>query len=104
MHDDTTTPQGANRNVDAPDFGATPTHHAQQAAKHYELVALALAVILCAFLSILPSLIYKLSALPYGLVSLSLVIGAIIASDHRHVIRFWVFVTASVLVSLGGIL
>jgi len=103
MHDDTNTPQGASRNTDAPDFEAIFTQPAHETAKHYELVAIALAVVLCAFFSILPSLIYKLSDLPYGLVSLSLVIGAIIASEHRHLIRFWAFVTASILVSLGGV-
>ena len=68
----------------------------------YELIAFVTALLLVVFIGLLPTLIdAKLKQLPFCLIGLAFVFGALLAYQHQHHGRFWAFIVASVLIVLG---
>jgi hypothetical protein len=68
----------------------------------YELLAFTAALLLVVFIGLLPTLINaNLKQLPFCLISLAFVFGALLAYQHPHHGRFWAFIVASVLIVLG---
>jgi inner membrane protein involved in colicin E2 resistance len=68
----------------------------------YELIAFVTALLLVVFIGLIPTLIdAKLKQLPFCLIGLAFVFGALLAYQHQHHGRFWAFIVASVLIVLG---
>lgn len=68
----------------------------------YELLAFTTALLLVVFIGLIPTLIdAKLKQLPFCLIGLAFVFGALLAYQHQHHGRFWAFIVASVLIVLG---
>lgn len=68
----------------------------------YELLAFTTALLLVVFIGLLPTLINaNLKQLPFCLIGLAFVLGALLAYQHQHHGRFWAFIVASVLIVLG---
>ena len=62
-----------------PENGHTPTNYG------YELVAFVTALLLVVFIGLLPTLIdAKLKQLPFCLIGLAFVFGALLAYQHQH--------------------
>jgi prepilin signal peptidase PulO-like enzyme (type II secretory pathway) len=78
--------------------------HQQQATPNYgyELLAFTTALLLVVFIGLIPTLIdAKLKQLPFCLVGLAFVLGALLAYHHQHHARFWAFIVAAVLITTG---
>ena len=68
----------------------------------YELIAFVTALLLVVFIGLIPTLIdAKLKQLPFCLVGLAFVLGALLAYHHQHHARFWAFIACAVLIVLG---
>ena len=68
----------------------------------YELLAFTTALLLVVFIGLLPTLVNaNLKQLPFCLISLAFVFGALLAYQHQHHGRFWAFIVAAVLMVLG---
>lgn len=68
----------------------------------YELIAFTTALLLVVFIGLLPTLVNaNLKQLPFCLISLAFVFGALLAYQHQHHGRFWAFIVAAVLMVLG---
>lgn len=68
----------------------------------YELLAFTTALLLVVFISLLPTLINaNLKQLPFCLIGLAFVFGALLAYQHQHHGRFWAFIVASVIITTG---
>jgi len=89
MHANPSTAQPCAPITDTPNYG-------------YELIAFITALLLVVFIGILPSLISaNLKQLPFCLIGLAFVFGALLAYQHQHHGRFWAFIVASILIVLG---
>lgn len=68
----------------------------------YELLAFTTALLLVVFIGLLPTLASaNLKQLPFCLIGLAFVLGALLAYHHQHHGRFWAFIAAAVLIVLG---
>ena len=68
----------------------------------YELIAFTTALLLVVFIGLIPTLIdAKLKQLPFCLIGLAFVFGALLAYHHQHHARFWAFTVAAVLITTG---
>jgi len=68
----------------------------------YELIAFVTALLLVVFIGLIPTLIdAKLKQLPFCLIGLAFVFGALLAYHHQHHARFWAFIACAVLIVLG---
>jgi len=68
----------------------------------YELIAFVTALLLVVFIGLIPTLIdAKLRQLPFCLIGLAFVFGALLAYHHQHHARFWAFIAGAVLIVLG---
>lgn len=68
----------------------------------YELLAFTTALLLVVFIGLLPILASaNLKQLPFCLIGLAFVLGALLAYQHQHHGRFWVFIVAAILIVLG---
>ena len=68
----------------------------------YELLAFTTALLLVVFIGLLPTLASaNLKQLPFCLIGLAFVFGALLAYHHQHHGRFWAFIIASVLMTTG---
>lgn len=68
----------------------------------YELLAFTTALLLVVFIGLLPTLASaNLKQLPFCLIGLAFVLGALLAYQHQHHGRFWAFIVASILIVLG---
>jgi hypothetical protein len=68
----------------------------------YELLAFTTALLLVVFIGLLPTLASaNLKQLPFCLIGLAFVFGALLAYQHQHHGRFWVFIVAAILIVLG---
>lgn len=68
----------------------------------YELLAFTTALLLVVFIGLLPTLASaNLKQLPFCLIGLAFVLGALLAYQHQHHGRFWAFIVAAVLIVLG---
>ena len=68
----------------------------------YELLAFTTTLLLVVFIGLLPTLVSaNLKQLPFCLISLAFVLGALLAYQHQHHGRFWAFIVAAVLIVLG---
>lgn len=68
----------------------------------YELLAFTTVLLLVVFIGLLPTLASaNLKQLPFCLIGLAFVFGALLAYQHEHHGRFWVFIVAAVLIVLG---
>lgn len=75
----------------------------QPAANYgYELIAFVTALLIVVFINLIPTLATaNLKQLPFCLVGLAFVFGALLAYHHQHHARFWVFIVASILITTG---
>ena len=81
--------------LDTPTPNLTPNHG-------YELVAFVTALLIVVFVGLLPTLVESdLKRLPFSLVSLAFIFGALLAYQHQHHGRFWAFVVAGVFITTG---
>ena len=68
----------------------------------YELIAFTTALLIVVFISLLPTLAQaNLKQLPFCLVGMAFVFGALLAYHHQHHGRFWAFIVASILITTG---
>jgi hypothetical protein len=68
----------------------------------YELIAFTTALLLVVFIGLIPTLAEaNLKQLPFCLVGLAFVFGALLAYHHQHHARFWAFIAAAVLITTG---
>lgn len=68
----------------------------------YELIAFTTALLIVVFVGLLPTLVsVHLKQLPFCLVSLAFLMGALLAYHHQHHGRFWAFIVAAVLMTTG---
>ncbi|TXH70405.1 MAG: hypothetical protein E6Q83_05910 [Thiothrix sp.] len=68
----------------------------------YELLAFTTALLLVVFIGLLPTLASaNLKQLPFCLIGLAFVLGALLAYQHQHHGRFWAFIVASILITTG---
>ena len=68
----------------------------------YELLAFTTTLLLVVFIGLLPTLASaNLKQLPFYLIGLAFVLGALLAYQHQHHGRFWVFIVAAILIVLG---
>ncbi|MFZ1568649.1 MAG: hypothetical protein WAT29_07515 [Thiolinea sp.] len=68
----------------------------------YELLAFTTALLLVVFIGLIPTLVEaNLKQLPFCLVGMAFVLGALLAYQHQHHGRFWAFIVAAVLIVLG---
>lgn len=68
----------------------------------YELLAFTTALLLVVFIGLLPTLASaNLKQLPFCLIGLAFVLGALLAYHHQHHARFWAFTVAAVLITTG---
>jgi len=68
----------------------------------YELIAFVTALLLVVFIGLMPTLIdANLKQLPFCLIGLAFVFGALLAYHHQHHARFWAFIACAVLIVLG---
>ena len=75
--------------------GATPNYG-------YELIAFVTALLIVVFIGLLPALAQaNLKQLPFCLVGMAFVFGALLAYHHQHHARFWAFTVAAVLITTG---
>ena len=82
-------------NGHAPQQEATPNYG-------YELIAFVTALLLVVFIGLIPTLIdAKLRQLPFCLIGLAFIFGALLAYHHQHHARFWAFIAGAVLIVLG---
>ena len=68
----------------------------------YELIAFTTALLIVVFIDLLQTLVTaNLQQLPFCLIGLAFVLGALLAYHHQHHGRFWAFIIASVLMTTG---
>ena len=68
----------------------------------YELLAFTTALLLVVFIGLIPTLVEaNLKQLPFCLIGLAFVFGALLAYHHQHHARFWAFIACAVLIVLG---
>ena len=68
----------------------------------YELIAFTTALLLVVFIGLIPTLAStNLKQLPFCLIGMAFVLGALLAYHHEHHGRFWVFIVAAVLMTTG---
>ncbi|MFZ1387135.1 MAG: hypothetical protein WBP46_11180 [Thiolinea sp.] len=68
----------------------------------YELIAFVTALLIVVCIGLLPTLASaNLKQLPFCLVGMAFVFGALLAYHHQHHARFWVFIVAAVLITTG---
>jgi hypothetical protein len=68
----------------------------------YELIAFVTALLLVVFIGLIPTLAEaNLKQLPFCLVGMAFVLGALLAYHHQHHARFWAFTVAAVLITTG---
>jgi hypothetical protein len=68
----------------------------------YELIAFTTALLLVVFIGLIPTLAEaNLKQLPFCLVGLAFVFGALLAYHHQHHARFWAFIAGAVLITTG---
>ena len=68
----------------------------------YELLAFTTALLLVVFIGLIPTLVEaNLKQLPFCLVGMAFVLGALLAYQHQHHGRFWAFIVAAVLITTG---
>ena len=68
----------------------------------YELIAFVTALLLVVFIGLIPTLAEaNLKQLPFCLIGLAFVFGALLAYHHQHHARFWAFIACAVLIVLG---
>lgn len=70
----------------------------------YELTAFITALLLVVGVGLLPALVDgNIKQLPFGVIGVAFVMGALLAYHHQHHGRFWLFIVASVFMTVGGV-
>lgn len=78
----------------------TPTEAAPNYG--YELIAFITTLLLVVFIGLVPTLASaNLRQLPFCVIGLAFVFGALLAYHHQHQGRFWAFIVAAVFIVLG---
>ena len=80
----------------------TDSDHSDTTNYGYELIAFVTTLLIVVFIGLLPALAQaNLKQLPFCLVGMAFVFGALLAYHHQHHARFWVFTVAAVLITTG---
>ena len=80
----------------------TDSDHSGTANYGYELIAFVTTLLIVVFIGLLPALAQaNLKQLPFCLVGMAFVFGALLAYHHQHHARFWAFTVAAVLITTG---
>lgn len=70
----------------------------------YELTAFITALLLVVgFGLLLPMIEGNLKQLPFGVIGVAFLMGALLAYHHQHHGRFWLFTVSAVLLTVGGV-
>lgn len=68
----------------------------------YELIAFVTALLIVVFIGLIPTIAAaNLKQLPFCLVGLAFVFGALLAYHYQHHARFWAFIVAAVIITTG---
>jgi len=82
--------------------GETSTTPAIPKNDGYELLAVITAVLTVAIVGVLPTLVgANLRQLPFCMMAVAFVFGAVLAYQHQHHGRFWAFIVAAMLITTG---
>lgn len=80
----------------------TEREHSVATNYGYELIAFTTALLLVVFIGFIPALAQaNLKQIPFCLVGMAFVFGALLAYHHQHHLRFWAFIVAAVLITTG---
>lgn len=68
----------------------------------YELIAFVTTLLIVVFIGLIPTIAAaNIKQLPFCLVGMAFVFGALLAYHHQHHARFWAFIVAAVIITTG---